>query len=198
MSNMSLEEDSVTLRSASSPVKPLRFLLIEDCGIDAHLVQTHLKSGLNAPLLVEHVENVSHATRLLGAERFDLVLLDLTLPDSAGLATFRTIFEHAEGDAILILSNRDDRELAVEAVRGGAQDYILKGELGAQTLGLAVQFAMERNKRIKAECELDKTRAQIRLARRLQKGLYPPAAPVIKAVFLSKSVMKPSLNCPHL
>ncbi len=101
------------------------------------------------------------------------------MPDSSGLSTFQSIFEHANGDAILILSRLDDSELAVEAVLGGAQDYILKGELSAQDLGVEVQFAMERNKRIRAEKELDKAQEQIRLARRLQKGLYPTSAPTV-------------------
>ncbi|MEO2019348.1 MAG: SpoIIE family protein phosphatase [Fuerstiella sp.] len=179
MTEMSLEEDSASGHDIVSRTKVLRFLLVEDSGTDAYIFQVHLKEGLDEPVSIEHVESVAHAVEWLDRERFDLVLLDLTLPDSSGLSTFHSIFEHASGDAILILSGIDDSELAVEAVRGGAQDYILKGELSAQALGLEVQLAMERNKRIRVERELDKTKQEIRLARRLQKGLYPTLAPTV-------------------
>lgn len=180
MSEMSLEEDSATFSIPKNRKGPPRFLLVEDSATDAYLVQIHLKEGLDTGADIKHVDTLERANEALRRDRFDLVLLDLTLPDSSGLETFHSVFRNAADDAILILSGHDDHALAVEAVRSGAQDYILKGELNPQALGLAVQFAMERNRRIKAERELDKTQEQIRIARRLQRGLYPATAPDIR------------------
>jgi DNA-binding NarL/FixJ family response regulator len=95
----------------------------------------------------------------------DIILLDLTLPekfvdttrrssrntptstpDSGGLDTFQTIRARAGGTPIVVLSGIDDEELAVRAVREGAQDYLLKGDLTASTLVRALAFAIERHK----------------------------------------------------
>jgi sigma-B regulation protein RsbU (phosphoserine phosphatase) len=177
MFKMLIDEDSGVFPNLTPEKKLLRFLLVENNPGDAHLVQMRLEHGLELPFSLTHVETVKQAIELLGLERFDLILLDLTLPDSSGLSTFHSVHEQAKDDAILILSGYEDSQLALEAVRGGAQDYILKGDLSGQALGREVRFAMERSHRLRAERELESAREQIRIARKLQKGLYPQSAP---------------------
>ena len=179
MVEMSTDEDSGIVRSVTNRDAALRFLLVEDSPADAYLVRTHLKEGLDTPVFVDHVDTVTAAIESLTRHRYHLVLLDLTLPDSAGIETFHSVLAHARSDPILILSGDEGGDEAVIAVRGGAQDYIRKGDLNPRALGREVRFAMERNKRIRAERQLDVAREQIRIARKLQKGLYPRSAPKV-------------------
>ena len=177
MVEMSSDQDSDFLINMGNPDSTLRFLLVEDCATDAYLIQTHLKNGLDLPLFVERVETLAAAIESLAGRRFDLVLLDPTLPDSSGIGTFYSVLKHTRNDPVLILSSDEAGETAVKAVGDGAQDYILKHELSAHTLALEVRFAIERSKRIGAEQQLEVAHEQIRIARKLQKGLYPLSAP---------------------
>jgi signal transduction histidine kinase len=81
----------------------------------------------------------------------DLVLLDLGLPDSQGLQTFQTLWKAAPDIPVIVLTGNDDRELAVAAVRDGAQDYLVKGQVSGSLLARAARYALERHK---AEKEL--------------------------------------------
>ena len=78
--------------------------------------------------------------------RFDVVLLDLSLPDSQGLTTFSCIQEHAEGTPIILLTGMDDENLAVKAMQMGAQDYLVKGKVEADLLTRAIRYAIERQR----------------------------------------------------
>jgi len=119
-------------------------LLIEDSPLDALLVQrlldnTALFDVVTAGLLSDGLE-------LLEKKNSDIILLDLTLPDSGGADTFRRIHESASGLPIIILSNEDDEGLAVQLMKNGAQDYLLKGHINQHILSRALLFALERKK----------------------------------------------------
>jgi Flp pilus assembly CpaE family ATPase len=80
----------------------------------------------------------------------DVVLLDLSLPDSKGFDTFSKVHMHAKELPVIVLTGLDDEELGMEAVRDGAQDYITKGAVTSQTLMRSVRFAVERNRKMAA------------------------------------------------
>ena len=126
-----------------------RILLIEDNPADADLITDELGSS------PEHGYEVVTATRLQdGLEKlqggsFDLVLLDLSLPDCRGLETFLRVYRRHPEIPIVIISGLDDLSLAFDAVRSGAQDYLFKGELDQAMLLKAVQFAVERHERLR-------------------------------------------------
>lgn len=82
--------------------------------------------------------------RVLAAASFDVVLLDLTLPDSQGLDTCRRVVERAPRAPIVVLSGLQDYELAVQAVREGAQDYLPKGQISPDALTRSLAYAIER------------------------------------------------------
>jgi DNA-binding NarL/FixJ family response regulator len=114
---------------------PIHALLIEDNPGDARLIREMLRDAGVGHAAVE----LAHADRLaLGLEQFssqatDVVLLDLTLPDSQGFDTFTTVHAHAPDVAIVVLSGLDDEGLAVRAVQEGAQDYLVKGQSDSAT-----------------------------------------------------------------
>lgn len=128
----------------------LTILLIEDNAMDATLVQEMLKQ----PSMREGegiVYKFYHASSLAAAEPYwkgplDLVLLDLSLPDSHGLATFVRVEALAKHTPIVILSGLNDDAVAFEAVRQGAQDYLVKWQMGSRTLSRVLRYAVERKK----------------------------------------------------
>lgn len=148
--------------------RPLKTLLVEDNPADALIVNEQLESiGVNFDM--DSQETLASALEQLSTSRFDIVLLDLALPDSHGLETFQRVQELAQDIPIVILSGREDEEFAVEAVREGAQDYLLKGTFDAKSLLRAIRYAIERTRRLKIEKEL-------RSAAEIQRRLLPKAS----------------------
>jgi DNA-binding NarL/FixJ family response regulator len=113
----------VTLATA-----PIRALLIEDNPGDARLIHEMLRDAGGAAATVElaHADRLAPGLQQLAKQVTDVVLLDLTLPDSQGFDTFTTVYTQAPNVAIVVLSGLDDETLAVRAVQEGAQDYLFK------------------------------------------------------------------------
>jgi signal transduction histidine kinase len=104
---------------------------------------------------LEHAESLSRGLERLGKEAFDLILVDLWLPDSEGLETVRRVQEAAADVPILVLTEEDDEWLGLEAVALGAQDYIPKAEVNGRRLARAIRHAAQRKLR-----ENDRRRAE--------------------------------------
>jgi PAS domain S-box-containing protein len=121
---------------------PLHILVVENDPADATLIQTTLRQH---SFLVTTVARLSSALAVLHATCVDVILLDLTLPDSQGAETLRIILEQAAGIAIVVLTE-DDERAALDAVAQGAQDCLSKGALHAETIVRTVRFAFERNR----------------------------------------------------
>jgi diguanylate cyclase (GGDEF)-like protein/PAS domain S-box-containing protein len=123
---------------------PLRVLLIEDNPLEAELIADMLVHSRREQFVLEHVMRLEAGLDRLDAGSIDVVLLDFSLPDSAGLPTYTRTRERAPRVPVLILTNLDDEELAARAVREGAQDYLVKRELDADLLFRAIRYAVER------------------------------------------------------
>ncbi|MGC9400655.1 MAG: ATP-binding protein [Anaerolineae bacterium] len=122
-------------------------LLIEDNSTDALLIQEMLESVNGTTNFdIFHVERLSHGLAQLERRPFDLVLLDLSLPDSQGPDTFERLHTHASQIPIIVLTGLDDRETAVQAVQRGAQDYLVKGSVDEHLLQRAMRYAIERKR----------------------------------------------------
>ena len=91
-------------------------------------------------------ERLGEALRLLSEAHFDVVLLDLGLPDSQGLDTLRRLRDRNPKVAVVVLTGRDDEELALRALQEGAEDYLVKGEADAGQLRRSIRYAVERGK----------------------------------------------------
>ncbi len=119
-------------------------LVVDDCPADRNLVRLSLLASPNIYNL-ECAERLSEGLEKLGTARPDVVLLDLNLPDSQGNETVQRVIFKAPSVPILVLTGSDDDHLAVEAVRAGAQDYIVKGQIDSHGLTRALHHAIERN-----------------------------------------------------
>ena len=132
-------------------------LLIEDNPGDARLIRELFRDFQGRTFTITTAETFRKAYEWLQANRVDLALVDLSLPDSHGLETFRKLAEGYPALPQVLLTGLDDRETAIQAVREGAQDYLLKGEVDGHILMRAIDYAIER-KRIQAELEAANTR----------------------------------------
>lgn len=129
---------------------PIQILLIEDNPGDARLIKEYLGEVTSSTFDLDTVDNLSDGLKHLDGK--DAILLDLALPDSAGLDTFKKIHSHAPGLPIIVLTGTDDDALALKAVQEGAQDYLVKGQVSSQLLSHSIRYAIER-KRIGEELE---------------------------------------------
>ena len=125
-------------------------LLLEDSNTDAELVKIYLAEEFAIPPEVVRVLRLEDAIEALARRDFDVVLTDLNLPDSAGLATFQELQRHARDTAIVILSGLADKDMALAALREGAQDFVVKDQLDNGVVGRTIRFAVERSKRLEA------------------------------------------------
>jgi two-component system cell cycle response regulator len=125
--------------------KKINTLLIEDDPDDQLLLSETLKeSGLQFELQV--AATLDAGVEKLSAGNVDVVLLDLSLPDSGGIETFMRIHAQAPLTPVVILTGMDDETIALEAVSQGAQDYLVKGTVNGKTLARVMRYAIERNK----------------------------------------------------
>ena len=122
----------------------LRILIVEDNPADADLIRDMLAQPDSLHFEAESVQRLSGALAWLERKDVDLVLMDLGLPDSQGLPTFHALRKAAPNIPVIVLSGNDDQELAIAAVRDGAQDYLVKGRFGGDLLVRAARYAMER------------------------------------------------------
>src|SRR3954471_20595244 len=127
-------------------------LLIEDNPGDARLIREMLAEEPAAPFEVLSVDRLSAGLAALSGGKARVVLLDLSLPDSQGLETFAKVYAHSPRVPVIVLSGNDDQQLALYAVKGGAQDYLVKGRIDRELLLRAMQYSIER-KRYQEELE---------------------------------------------
>jgi len=124
----------------------IRVLLIEDSPIDARLIDKMLAGSDRTHFKVTPEGNLLSGLKALSEGDFDVVLLDLTLPDSSGVETLIKTLSCAPQVAVVVLTGLDHEELAVDAVRSGAQDYLVKGRIDPDLLSRAIVYAVERKR----------------------------------------------------
>ncbi len=143
----------------------IRVLLVEDNLGDARLLQSNLKGmSQSAATAVTLCERLADAVTRLRNETFDVILLDLSLPDSHGLDTIRKVQAAAVNLPIVVLTGADEA-LGMEAVRLGAQEYLVKGQIDGRGLVQAIRYSRER-KRIEAELRAARDELELRVRQR--------------------------------
>ncbi|MFB2877835.1 response regulator [Floridanema aerugineum] len=128
----------------------MNILLVEDNLAEARLLKEVLKGAILSRFNLAHVKRLGEAIASLETESFDVVLLDLTLPDSEGLASLDSLIQHAPSLPIVVLTNTNDDELAIESVRHGAQDYLMKRQINQEILVRSLRYAIERKQAAEA------------------------------------------------
>lgn len=142
-------------------------LLIEDNLAEARLLQEFLKGESLSGFHLIHVKRLHDALHQLQTCCFDIILLDLTLPDSQGLASLDALIQCVPKLPIVVLTNTNDDKLAIEAVRHGAQDYLVKRHVNQEVLVRSLRYAIERKQASEALREANEvleTRVQERTA----------------------------------
>ena len=124
----------------------VHILLVEDNGGDARLIREMLIEAGIEQLELTHVERLADAFEHLEHERVDVLLLDLSLPDSAGLDTVLRVHERAAQVPVVVLTGTNDGVLAINAVQAGVQDYLVKGDTDSEGLLRSLRYAMERKR----------------------------------------------------
>jgi len=158
----------------------VRILLVEDDPDDVWVMRNLLGDRWDGPFELVHVELLSTALERCRADRFDVILLDLTLPDSAGLETFFSLSAGAEQVPIVVLTGLKDETAAIKAVQSGAQDYLVKGQVDDNSLVRSIRYAIERTRRRQAEEVLRSTTEEFRAAQEIQQRLFPSAPPQLQ------------------
>jgi len=136
----------------------LNVLIIEDNKGDADLIRLALKY-CEAGCTYKNADRVSSGLKLLEEGPFDVVLLDLGLPDSIGLDAIQRIQDKEPKVPIIVLTGLSDKELAARAISLGAQDYLVKGDFDNDLLYRAIRYAIERKKLL---LELQETLANVK------------------------------------
>jgi PAS domain S-box-containing protein len=145
-----------------SPTAATRLLLIEDNPGDARLVREMLNEQGSHKTELTHVDSMREAEQHLATHAVDSILLDLGLPDAQGLEAVRRARAAAPDVAIVVLSGLDDEEIATGALREGAQDYLIKGQIETRGLLRALRYAYEREV-MEDALFVEKERAQVTL-----------------------------------
>jgi len=122
----------------------IKILLIEDELAHAKLVEVYLSAAANFRANLTHVTTLKECLNKLSNTQFDVLLLDLGLPDSNGLNTLYKVTEKYKEKPIIILTNDKDENLGVEAVKMGAFDFMNKEKLGIDSLSKAILYGNER------------------------------------------------------
>ncbi|MDJ0736936.1 MAG: hybrid sensor histidine kinase/response regulator [Nostocaceae cyanobacterium] len=156
----------------------INILLIEDNLAYARLLQEFIKQANSHELNIIHVTYLAEAIKKVSKDTYDIILLDLTLPDSEGLASLAPLMSQAPSIPIVVLTNTNDDELALEAVRRGAQDYLVKREVNPAVLLRSLRYAIERKQVLE----------QLRVANQgLENRVFESTAELVKAKEINQS-----------
>jgi len=126
--------------------KNFRVLLVEENPVDARLLDAMVEASRSGFKVEWSVRTLAQGMLIIDTSEVDVILLDLTLPDSSGIETFKSARAHSRRLPIIVLSGSDDEELALYAMHEGAQDYLVKTQIDTQLLLRAMRYAVERHR----------------------------------------------------
>lgn len=137
-----MEHDAEFIHHGEMP----RLLLVEDNPLHVRLVKSMLADVWPGAENLRAAKRLDRAIELVGTDPPECVLLDLILPDADGLESVKAILAVAPQVPIVVLSSHEDDELALQAVKEGAQDYLVKGTIGPDGLARSIHFAIQRHR----------------------------------------------------
>ncbi|HEY9644177.1 MAG TPA: response regulator, partial [Coleofasciculaceae cyanobacterium] len=150
---------------------PIPLLLLEDNQAEACLLIEMLEAGDDSSWQITHTRRLNLALEYLVHTRFEVALLNLALPDSQGLETILQVREVAPDLPVVVLTGLDDRQLALQALSKGAQDYLVKGQLTAEVLERVIRYAIERGRILRQlQTEVSQRQRSEKILRMLVEG----------------------------
>jgi len=179
-SSLGQEESYSKMRLGSS----VKILLIEDNLAEARFLQELLKDSLCQAFSVVHVKRLKEALEELKTTNFDVILLDLTLPDSQGLESLARLIEQVPSSPIVVLTNTNDDDLAILAVRQGAQDYLIKRQVTGTVLVRSLRYAIERKHTLESLKAMNQA-LEIRVAERTKELVKAQEQNQLRSEFVS-------------
>ena len=159
-------------RAGVGEERPLSILLAEDDPADAVLTRELLADSALAST-VRCVSTAQEAARAVRAGGVDCLVLDLHLPDLHGIGALGSWLSSLPPTAVVVMTGLDDRDAGLAAVRAGAQDYLVKGQVEAEWFGRAIRYAVQRQRTERAAADLQAARWRAAENVRLERGLLP-------------------------
>lgn len=121
-----------------------KVLLVEDIESEAKLVFKHLKRVSDWRFSVDHYDRLDAAIQRATEKKYDVILLDLNLPDCSGIEVCQRALKAVPNTPVIVLTNQNSNALGTKAMREGAQDYLIKKEVDGPLLGRSIRYAIER------------------------------------------------------
>ncbi|MBC7861358.1 MAG: PAS domain-containing protein, partial [Bacteroidia bacterium] len=131
----------------------INILLIEDNPADADLIDIYLREAYSKAYTLTKADDLSSGLALLLKNDYDVILSDLSLPDSSGIDTFKEVYAAAPEKPIIVLTGLEDESVGINTVKLGAQDFLIKGKLGNKGLKRSINYSIERFKLSKSLSE---------------------------------------------
>jgi DNA-binding NarL/FixJ family response regulator len=128
-------------------------LMIEDSLGDGHYISQIIQEEEKIKITVEQTFRLSSGLDRLSKNKYDVILLDLSLPDSTGLSTLTRLLQDARNVPVVVMTGLEDEELALKAVKLGAQDYLIKYQIDCRTLVRSICYAIARQNTSKISAE---------------------------------------------
>ncbi|HCE05893.1 MAG TPA: hypothetical protein DEQ62_06130 [Verrucomicrobiales bacterium] len=164
----------------------LRVLIIEDSALDAKVLVGLIQAG-GYEVTSERVETAEQYTRALENEVWDIILADYNLPEFNGSEGLRLLQESGRDIPFIVISGGIGEDLAVQIMKSGAHDYLMKGNLArlVPAVEREVREARDRTRHREAETALHAANEQMRIAREIQQRLFPEEAPQLDGLELA-------------
>ena len=166
----------------------VRTLLAEDNPTDALLLRQALAEVHGVQFDLTCVENLADCLAQIEERTFDGVLVDLGLPDSSGLDTFLALYNKIPHTPILVLTALSDEEVGLRAVKLGAQDYLIKGQVEISLLGRVIRYAIERHQLQKELEDRQQRERHDREVRSMERLSQAPGTPVTGGIYASPAL----------
>jgi len=157
----------------------IRVLLMEDNPLDQRMALEILLHSNQASFVPFTATSLAEGLSHLRQHNIDVVLLDLSLPDTKGLNTLLSVRAEFPRVPIVVLTGLDNEATAIAAMHQGAQDYLVKWQIDASSLLRAVLYAIQRNNNRQLESSIRAKDAELQAARQIQQALFPASAPTL-------------------
>src|ERR1700733_222463 len=128
----------------------VNILLIEDNPSDRELLNIYLRDVYSGKSTLFTADSLTSGLKLIESASIDIIILDLSLPDSWGLETFNKLHAKVPGTPVIVITGLEDESVGVDAVKMGAQDFLIKGKVKAKGFLRSINYSIERHKLLQA------------------------------------------------